>query len=1106
MALVAVLALPAHAADELVDVSYTPDPAVPQKSLSKIEVRFSDANWGISGHVDVSGITLSRKGSTEVLYALPEPAYDYSRLYLEFAYKGDSEPVTVTTEGIYTLHIPAGAVIALSTEKPCAELNVDFTISAVVLTDMDVYELSPAPGTVEQISTVAISFPKSSGLDWFHNDLFGKGNFSGITLAAKNNPDLKYTAVKKAFDNNAKVTLAFVPEGGGDEAIITAPGTYVLDIPAGMFQKDYSSVQNGEIKAEYTIKSSMPREFADMVAEPADGSSVGQVYTLNLTFPNMADGLDFPVNNISDVTIETPGGQTYYGFNARVGGSGYRQLSFNFAPKGATTVNDVVTFTEAGQYSIVIPEGVLKVYGKDVVNGEIRLSFTVDPMLNFTYNITPGADVAHASFDDIVLTCGNSMASLALNPACDQTATISLGETSYILTAVLTDERTATFSAPADAEAVPGEWTVSIPAGYFNGVNNDGVTISNPETIVSKYIIKEPERFDFTVTPAGGATLEFFKNVTLEFTGSNLKSVGLDTTAGDAVLTAADATQYKLVGRISGRYVIFGLGDGEDLGNGEYTIEIPAGYILTTDRENLTGAVAAVSTKFSISKKAVEDYTDGILFLNEGWFGHDAGSINFLSNDGDWTYDAFLRNNPDQHLGITSQYGQCFGDKLYVVSKQAEGEGSGKGGVFTVIDAASLKFVGRISQLPDEQSEPRAFCAWNEHKGYLSTKDHTYVIDLDKLEAVSVVPGSDVYTKFDSNGEMLRYGNHVFAIRQSSGVDAIDPETDDVVKIEAELAEAFAVTPDGSLYVATRNEANEFVKISPYDLSIVEKYDIDADRAKIANVWTTWRKAPLAADITTNTVYYVTQKEIDNSPAGARSIARYDFDSREFTETFITLPGVADGESADWILYGEGVSVDPRSGMILLTAVEAGYGSHYSHNRVFVADPATGKLLDDRTLILETNYWFPAMAMYPGFEAPAVNVSDFDLAAQPDTFTLDVASMTSLAVGNKHLVNYSVKSLDEATCTVANTSSPGVFTISAEGYVALEISADYQGKVATTTLSGSTSLTGAGVIGNDLVDVYNLQGMRVMTNATLDDINRLPAGIYIAGGRKYIVK
>lgn len=371
---------------------------------------------------------------------------------------------------------------------------------------------------------------------------------------------------------------------------------------------------------------------------------------------------------------------------------------------------------------------------------------------------------------------------------------------------------------------------------------------------------------------------------------------------------------------------------------------------------------------------------------------------------------------------------------------------------------------------------------------------------------MSVVPGSDVYTKFDSNGEMLRYGNHVFAIRQSSGVDAIDPETDDVVKIEAELAEAFAVTPDGSLYVATRNEANEFVKISPYDLSIVEKYDIDADRAKIANVWTTWRKAPLAADITTNTVYYVTQKEIDNSPAGARSIARYDFDSREFTETFITLPGVADGESADWILYGEGVSVDPRSGMILLTAVEAGYGSHYSHNRVFVADPATGKLLDDRTLILETNYWFPAMAMYPGFEAPAVNVSDFDLAAQPDTFTLDVASMTSLAVGNKHLVNYSVKSLDEATCTVANTSSPGVFTISAEGYVALEISADYQGKVATTTLSGSTSLTGAGVIGNDLVDVYNLQGMRVMTNATLDDINRLPAGIYIAGGRKYIVK
>lgn len=37
-------------------------------------------------------------------------------------------------------------------------------------------------------------------------------------------------------------------------------------------------------------------------------------------------------------------------------------------------------------------------------------------------------------------------------------------------------------------------------------------------------------------------------------------------------------------------------------------------------------------------------------------------------------------------------------------------------------------------------------------------------------------------------------------------------------------------------------------------------------------------------------------------------------------------------------------------------------------------------------------------------------------------------------------------------------------------------------------------------------DVYNIHGIKVATNATADDINNLPAGIYIAGGKKYVVR
>lgn len=39
-----------------------------------------------------------------------------------------------------------------------------------------------------------------------------------------------------------------------------------------------------------------------------------------------------------------------------------------------------------------------------------------------------------------------------------------------------------------------------------------------------------------------------------------------------------------------------------------------------------------------------------------------------------------------------------------------------------------------------------------------------------------------------------------------------------------------------------------------------------------------------------------------------------------------------------------------------------------------------------------------------------------------------------------------------------------------------------------------------------IVDVYNLQGMRVLRDAKVTDIINLPAGIYVAGGRKYIVR
>ena len=52
-------------------------------------------------------------------------------------------------------------------------------------------------------------------------------------------------------------------------------------------------------------------------------------------------------------------------------------------------------------------------------------------------------------------------------------------------------------------------------------------------------------------------------------------------------------------------------------------------------------------------------------------------------------------------------------------------------------------------------------------------------------------------------------------------------------------------------------------------------------------------------------------------------------------------------------------------------------------------------------------------------------------------------------------------------------------------------------------LSGVESVTAES---SDTVDVYNLQGILVKHNATKEDINSLPAGLYIAGGKKVMLK
>ena len=76
--------------------------------------------------------------------------------------------------------------------------------------------------------------------------------------------------------------------------------------------------------------------------------------------------------------------------------------------------------------------------------------------------------------------------------------------------------------------------------------------------------------------------------------------------------------------------------------------------------------IAAFQTSFAQTK----EYTNGVFIVNEDWFGHSNGSINFINANDSIDYNVYKTVNPGEEFGVTSQYGTIYGDNFYIVSKQ----------------------------------------------------------------------------------------------------------------------------------------------------------------------------------------------------------------------------------------------------------------------------------------------------------------------------------------------------------------------------------------------------------------------------------------------------
>ena len=88
---------------------------------------------------------------------------------------------------------------------------------------------------------------------------------------------------------------------------------------------------------------------------------------------------------------------------------------------------------------------------------------------------------------------------------------------------------------------------------------------------------------------------------------------------------------------------------------------------------NIMSAVLLIVGLFVTTSAVAQQkqYTNGVFMLNEGQFGTQRATINFLDQNGKWEYRLpITMNNKTIELGTTGCYATICGENMYIVSKK----------------------------------------------------------------------------------------------------------------------------------------------------------------------------------------------------------------------------------------------------------------------------------------------------------------------------------------------------------------------------------------------------------------------------------------------------
>ncbi|MDE6269683.1 MAG: DUF5074 domain-containing protein, partial [Muribaculaceae bacterium] len=404
-------------------------------------------------------------------------------------------------------------------------------------------------------------------------------------------------------------------------------------------------------------------------------------------------------------------------------------------------------------------------------------------------------------------------------------------------------------------------------------------------------------------------------------------------------------------------------------------------------------------------------YTEGTLIINEEWFGHTNGGMNYIKPDGTMMYQVYERENPGMSFGCTSQYAAIWAGKLIAISKQAVdgGDPLPGGGRVVVADAATLQRQGSIDNLvfgdETKSADGRAVVGATPDKVYVGTSNGIYIVDINDIAVTGKVTGLDDSGSEGANlyagqiGDMVHAGRYVFGIKQSTGAFAIDTETDRIVRnYPLTTVQGITQTADGHVWVASVEDGcGRFTCIDPATLDEVEDMSVTlpASVAYPTCSWGAWRNTPFVGSHSRNTIWFSAGGGI----AGGSAKDKYygwevGSDPNSLVPVFDMAEANLTGSNArvKQKTYGT-LRYDDRSGELIVMTTEDSASGHYRYNWTHFINPETGEIL--RTIALRPYYWFQAFAIFPDKHDAVIDLDRVNMVLKDGEKVIDLSELVS---------------------------------------------------------------------------------------------------------------